>query len=54
MANGSRRITSVHRIILAIGEHIGAQEAVGVGGGIGVSVDEAAYRGVIISALKII
>ena len=34
--------------------HIGAQEAVGVGGGIGVCVDEAANCGVVISALEII
>ena len=44
----------VDRVILTIGEHVGAKQAVGVGGGIGICVDEAAYCGVVISALKII
>ena len=54
MANGSRRITSVHRVILAIGEHIGAKKAVGVGGGIGVGVDEAADCGVVVARLEVV
>ena len=44
----------VDRVILTIGEHVGAKKAVGVGGGIGVSIDKTAYLGVIIPALKII
>lgn len=42
------------RIILAIREHIGAEEAVGVGGGEGVSVNEPADGRVIIAALEIV
>ena len=42
------------RIILAICEHIGAEEAVGVGGGEGVGVDEPADGRVIIAALEVV
>ena len=40
------------RIILAIREHIGAEEAVGVGGGEGVGVNEPADGRVIVAALE--
>ena len=42
------------RVILAICEHIGAEEAVGVGGGEGVGVNEPADGRVIIAALEIV
>ena len=42
------------RIILAICEHIGAEEAVGVGGGEGVGVNEPADGRVIVAALEIV
>ena len=42
------------RIILAICEHIGAEEAVGVGGGEGVGVDEPAVGKVIVPALEVV
>ena len=42
------------RIILAIREHIGTEEAVGVGGGEGVGVDEPADGRIIIAALEIV
>ena len=47
-------IRSHDRIILAIREHIGAEETVGVGGGEGVRVDEPADGRVIIAALEIV
>lgn len=47
-------ITAIYRVILAIREHIGAEEAVGVGGGEGVSVNEPADGRVIIAALEIV
>ena len=42
------------RIILTICEHIGAEEAVGVGGGEGVGVDEPAVGKVIVPALEVV
>lgn len=42
------------RIILAIREHIGAEEAVGVGGGEGVRVDEPAVGEVVVPALEVV
>ena len=42
------------RIILAIREHIGAEEAVGVGGGEGVGVNEPADGRVIVAALEVV
>ena len=42
------------RIILAIREHIGAEEAVGVGGGEGVGVNEPAVGEVIVPALEVV
>ena len=42
------------RVILAIREHIGAEEAVGVGGGEGVGIDEPADGRVIVAALEIV
>ena len=46
--------TIANRVILAICEHIGAEEAVGVGGGEGVGVDEPADGRVIVAALEIV
>ena len=42
------------RIILAICEHIGAEEAVGVGGGEGIGIDEPAVGKVVVPALEVI
>lgn len=42
------------RIILAICEHIGAEEAVGVGGGEGVGVNEPAVGKVVVPALEVV
>ena len=42
------------RIILAICEHIGAEEAVGVGGSEGVGIDEPAVSKVVVPALEIV
>ena len=42
------------RIILTICEHIGAEEAVGVGGGEGVGVDEPAVGEVVVPALEVV
>ena len=47
-------IRSHDRIILAICEHIGAEEAVGVGGGEGVGIDEPAVGEVIVPALEVV
>ena len=54
MADFSILIRPHDRIILAIREHIGAEEAVGVGGGEGVGVDEPADGRVIIAALEVV
>lgn len=43
-----------NRVILTIREHIGAEEAVGVGGGEGVSVNEPAVGEVIVPALEVV
>ena len=43
-----------NRVILTIREHIGAEEAVGVGGGEGVGVDEPAVGKVVVPALEIV
>lgn len=42
------------RVILTICEHIGAAEAVGVGGGEGIRVDEPAVGKVIVAALEVV
>ena len=47
-------IRSHDRIILTICEHIGAEEAVGVGGGEGVGVDEPAVGEVVVPALEVV
>mgnify|MGYP006934787968 CR=1 FL=1 len=47
-------ITAHDRVILTIREHIGAEEAVGVGGGEGVGVDEPAVCEVIVPALEVV
>ena len=47
-------ITAIYRIILAIREHIGAEEAVSVGGGEGVGIDEPAVGKVIVPALEVV
>ena len=54
MSNFSVRINPHDRIILAIREHIGAEEAVGVGGGEGVRVDEPAVGEVVVPALEVV
>ena len=43
-----------NRVILTIREHIGAEEAVGVGGGEGVGVDEPAVGKVVVPALEVV
>ena len=43
-----------NRVILTIREHIGAEEAVGVGGGEGVGVNEPAVGEVIVPALEVV
>lgn len=50
----SRWINPHDRVILTICEHIGAEEAVGVGGGEGVGVDEPAVGKVIVAALEVV
>ena len=47
-------ITAHDRVILAICEHIGAEEAVGVGGGKGVGIDEPAVGEVIVPTLEVV
>ena len=47
-------IATIHRIILAICEHIGAEEAVGIGGGEGVRIDEPAVGEVVVPALEVV
>ena len=42
-----------YRIIITIGKHVIAQEAL-AGGGEGIGVEEAAQRGVVIAALEVI
>ena len=54
MADFSILIRPHDRIILAIREHIGAEEAVGISGGEGVGVDEPAVGRVIIAALEVV
>ena len=48
-----RGIDIINRTIIAIGEHIATEDAL-AGGDIGVGVDEAAYRRIIIPALQVI
>ena len=48
------RVASVHRVVFAISEHIGAQETGGVGGGVAVGVYEPANLRVIVARLEII
>ena len=50
----SRWINPHDRVILTIREHIGAEEAVGVGGGEGVGVNEPAVGEVIVPALEVV
>ena len=50
----SIRITVANWIVLAIREHIGAEEAVGVGGGEGIRVNEPAVGKVIVPALEVV
>ena len=50
----SIRITVANWIILAIREHIGAEEAVGVGGGEGIRVNEPAVGKVVVPALEVV
>ena len=54
MSNFSVLIRSHDRIILAIREHIGAEETVCVGGGEGVGVNEPAVGKVIVAALEVV
>ena len=50
----SRWINPHNRVILTIREHIGAEEAVGVGGGESVGVNEPAVGKVIVPALEVV
>ena len=50
----SRWINPHDRVILTICEHIGAEEAVGVGGSEGVGVNEPAARKVVVPALEVV
>ena len=50
----SRWINPHDRVILTICEHIGAEEAVGVGGGEGVGIDEPAVGKVVVPALEVV
>ncbi len=43
-----------NRVILTIREHIGAEEAVGVGGGEGIRVDEPVVGKVVVPALEVV
>ena len=43
-----------NRVILTIREHIGAEEAVGIGGGEGVGIDEPAAGKVVVPALEVV
>ena len=54
MSNFSVCINPHNRVILTICEHIGAEEAVGVGGGEGVGVDEPAVGKVVVAALEVV
>lgn len=54
MADFSILIRPHDRIILAIREHIGAEEAVGVGGGEGVRIAEPAVGKVVVPALEVV
>ena len=54
MADFSILVRPHDRVILAIREHIGAEEAVGIGGGEGVGVDEPAVGEVVIPALEVV
>ena len=47
-------ITAIYRVILAICEHIGAEETVGVGGSEGVGVNEPAVGKVVVPALEVV
>ena len=47
-------ITAIYRVILTIREHIGAEEAVGVGGGEGIRVNEPAVGKVVVPALEVV
>ena len=48
------RVNTHHGVVLAIGEHVGAEEAFYIGGGEGISVDKSADCGVVISALQVV
>lgn len=50
----SRWINPHDRVILTICEHIGAEEAVGVGGSEGVGVNEPAVRKGVVPALEVV
>ena len=54
MSNFSVLIRPHDRVILAICEHIGAEETVGIGGSEGVGVDEPAVGKVIVPALEVV
>ena len=50
----SRWINPHDRVILTICEHIGAEEAVSVGGGEGIRIEEPAVRKVVVPALEVV
>ena len=54
MGNFSVRINPHDRIVLTICEHIGAEEAVGIGGGKGIGIDEPAVGKVVVPALEVV
>ena len=54
MADFSILIRPHDRIVLAIREHIGAEEAVGIGGGKGIGIDEPAVGKVVVPALEVV
>ena len=54
MGNLTIRIALVHRVIFAVCEHVGAQEAGCVGGGVTVGVYETSNLGVIVARLEIV
>ena len=47
------RISTVNRIIVAVGKHVVAEDAL-AGGNEGICIDESAYLGIIITALQVI
>ena len=53
MKTGTTRVTAIDGVVVTIGEHVIAQEAL-AGGGEGIGVEETAEVGIVISALEVI